>query len=292
VRIVSVEEAAALVAQGPAAVSVVDARDEGFAAGHLPRAQPMPWRAWTAEAPGAWSLLRGRAPRWGDVPEAGPALESRLRALGLWQGRPVLVVGAPHGWGGEGRAAWNLLYWGAGEVLLLDGGQPAWERAGGALERGGARPVPRGDFRLALREERRAGLAEVERAVRQGGVPLLDARSPGEWEGERVTAQRRGGRLPGARHTPHTRLYAEDGRFASADAVRALLGEGVSAEAPRGAAGQAPIAYCAGGVRSALLAVVAEARLGLVVRNYPGSLWEWGAREDLPLVGPREGGRR
>jgi 3-mercaptopyruvate sulfurtransferase SseA len=37
-------------------------------------------------------------------------------------------------------------------------------------------------------------------------------------------------------------------------------------------------------VRSALLAVLLEARLGIVAANYDGSLWEWSADPSLPLV--------
>jgi len=43
------------------------------------------------------------------------------------------------------------------------------------------------------------------------------------------------------------------------------------------------VTYCTGGVRSALLAVLLEARLGIVAANYDGSLWEWSSRDDLPL---------
>src|ERR1039457_4753559 len=40
---------------------------------------------------------------------------------------------------------------------------------------------------------------------------------------------------------------------------------------------KAGAAYCTGGVRSALLAVLLEARLGIVAANYDGSLCEWSA---------------
>jgi len=45
-----------------------------------------------------------------------------------------------------------------------------------------------------------------------------------------------------------------------------------------------PITYCTGGVRSALLALLYEARTGRIASNYAGSIWEWSANKELPLV--------
>ena len=47
---------------------------------------------------------------------------------------------------------------------------------------------------------------------------------------------------------------------------------------------QIPIAYCVGGVRSALLSIIIEARMGIVTANYDGSIWEWASDPKLPLV--------
>ena len=218
----------------------------------------------------------------GPVPDAGAALEKRLSALGLSNARPVLVVGAPGGWGEEGRVAWNLLYWGADEVWLLDGGFPAWrtERAR-PVESVEARRVAPGNFVLDVRPERRIETRELKAAADATGVSLLDARTPAEFAGETMAGQKRGGHIPGARLVPAKSLYGADGRYVGAEELKRLAGLGPPAsKGPR----DRPITYCTGGVRSALLAVLLEARLGVVAANYDGSLWEWSADPSLPLV--------
>lgn len=264
---------------GIVALDARSARD--FSAEHLPGALHVDWREWTLEKPGALNALFGNPARWGRVPDTGPALEKRLRALGLSNARPVLVVGAPGGWGEEGRVAWNLLYWGADEVWLLDGGFPAWRKEPARpVESGEARRVAPGDFILRVRPERRIETKELKAAADAKTNALLDARTPAEFAGKTMAGQRRGGHIPGARLAPAESLYGADGRYVGADELRRLAGLGPSA--PRGSA--RPITYCTGGVRSALLAVLLEARLGIVAANYDGSLWEWSADPSLPLV--------
>ena len=270
----------------PARLSILDTRESSaFRAGHLPGAQPFDWRDWTEERPGVLAWLFGDSARWGrlrGLDGTAPDLAGRLSALGLANERPILVVGAGGGWGEEGRCAWSLLAWGARDVRLLDGGFAAWS-AGGArpIERGLARAGPGGGFRLEPHPERRIELAELARRLGAPGLALLDARTPEEFAGGRVAGQRRGGHLPGARLVPAAALYRPDGRFVDAAELARRAGE-----LP---AGGETVTYCTGGVRSALLAVMLEARLGIVARNYDGSLWEWSGRTDLPLVaGDRE----
>jgi thiosulfate/3-mercaptopyruvate sulfurtransferase len=270
VRIVSVDE---LRSELPRFL-VLDARgEEKFERAHVPGSLVMEWQDWTLEKPGLLSLLEGHAERWGKVPPADERLASRLSALGLSNSAPVVVVGDPGGWGEEGRIAWNLLYWGAENVALLDGGFPAWAAGGHPVESGRARKPEAGRFVLHVRSERR-----IEADALRGSMTsrlLLDARTEDEWAGKRMKGQKRGGHLPGARLVPYRSLYRADGSYVSADELRALTG--AASSTPR------PAAYCVGGVRSALLALLLEARLGIQAVNYDGSIWEWAARKELPL---------
>jgi thiosulfate/3-mercaptopyruvate sulfurtransferase len=279
IRIVDAAEAAASLPK----IVVLDARSaREFAAGHVPGARHVDWREWTLEKPGALNALFGNPARWGRVPPPDSLLESRLRALGLSNARPVLVVGAPGGWGEEGRVAWNLLYWGADEVWLLDGGFPSWRTdPARPVESGEARKVAPGNFVLDVRPERRIETREMKTAANAAGASLLDARTPAEFAGETVAGQKRGGHIPGARLVPAKSLYDADGRYVGAEELERLAGMGPPAS--KGSRGR-PITYCTGGVRSALLAVLLEARLGVVAANYDGSLWEWSADPTLPLV--------
>ncbi|MFI5121010.1 MAG: sulfurtransferase, partial [Thermoanaerobaculia bacterium] len=174
------------------------------------------------------------------------------------------------------------LYWGADDVWLLDGGFPAWRKERSRpVESGKARHAAPGSFVLDVRPGRRIETRELKVAVDAAGASLLDARTPAEFAGETVAGQKRGGHLPGARLVPAKSLYAADGRYVGADELQRLAGLG-----PPGSKGarDRPITYCTGGVRSALLAVLLEARLGVAAANCDGSLWEWSAEPSLPLV--------
>jgi thiosulfate/3-mercaptopyruvate sulfurtransferase len=279
---ISIVDAAQVAASLPGIV-VLDARSaKEFAAAHVPGARHVDWREWTLEKPGALNALFGNPARWGRVPDAGAPLEKRLRALGLSNARPVLVVGAPGGWGEEGRIAWNLLYWGADDVWLLDGGFPAWRtEPARPVESGEERKVAPGSFVFDVRPERRIETRELKTAAGTPGALLLDARSPAEFAGESMAGQKRGGHIPGARLVPARSLYDAAGRYVGAEELRRLAGLDPP---PSNGSRDRPITYCTGGVRSALLAVLLEARLGVVAANYDGSLWEWSADPSLPLV--------
>src|SRR5262249_19603296 len=163
------------------------------------------------------------------------------------------------------------------DVALLDGGIPAWRRAGRPVETGPARESAPSDFELRLRPDRRAEVSEVQRALDAKDRPLLDARTPEEGAGQKVSGQKRGGHLPGARLVPEKSLYASDGTYVGADELSRLTGL-------RAGESKKPVLYCVGGVRSALLAVLLEARLGIRAANYDGSIWEWSADPSRPLV--------
>ncbi len=259
---------------------VLDARGlTAYQHSHVPGSFPIDWREWTLEKPGALGLVFGDPTRWGRLVTPDAPLQGRLRALGLSNATPVAVVGDPTAWGEEGRIAWNLLYWGLAEVALLDGGFPAWREAGHPIETGETRKPAPGGFVLRLRGARRAESGDVLRALEDRRT-LLDARTEEEFRGKKAWGQARGGHIPGATLVPHRRLVRPDGRYVSAEELRKLIGRPLKAP---------PITYCTGGVRAALLALLIEARLGLVASNYDGSMWEWSRDPTRPLIASKNG---
>ncbi len=252
---------------------VVDARPEDlFLAGHLPSAQRMDWQEWTEEKPNFLNSLFGSPANWGKAISDSAVLQQRLSRAGLSHEDKIVVVGQPKGWGEEGRIAWNLLYWGAERVALLDGGYPAWEKRFPArVEKGPGHVLPPGNFRVSLKSDRRATLAELKDSL--GKRTLLDSRTEAEFAGEKLAGQKRGGRIPGAKLVPALKLYRDDGQYVTKDELSALVPT----------LRTATTAYCTGGVRSALLALLMEVRLGERVANYDGSIWEWSRQAELVM---------
>jgi thiosulfate/3-mercaptopyruvate sulfurtransferase len=208
-----------------------------------------------------------------------PALAGRLAALGVDAGRPVLVYGAAaDGWGEEGRIAWMLRYLGHPEVVLLDGGFPAWQRAGGGVSREAADPEP-GQFVANPEPDLRASQEQVATADSTASV-VLDTRSRAEWNGSYRYLPKRRGRIPGAVHLHWRDLLAADGTLDRSPAARARL-------ATLGLTDSSTVlAYCVGGVRSAFV-TLALRELGIRdVRNYDGSWYEWSANPDRRIASP------
>ncbi len=277
VRIVTASDLSAALSAAGTRPLVLDARpSREFRAGHVPGSLRVDWRDFSESRPGVASYLFGDPAKWGLLAADRASLRDRLRAFGLSASRPVVVVGDPSGWGEEGRIAWMLLTLGHPEVALLDGGFPAWQAENpGRIDKGDSRPPQPGDLEPMPQPDRRIRLDSLRAALALGEVTLLDARTAEEFAGERERGQKRGGRIPGARLVPAVALRSADGRYVDGEALVKLAGP-LRPGAP-------VVTYCTGGVRSALLAVLLEARLGIVAANYDGSLWEWSSRDDLPL---------
>ena len=141
--------------------------------------------------------------------------------------------------------------------------------------------VPRDD--ITIRAFKEDVLAHI------GNGPLVDVRSPGEYNGE-VTHMAdypqegvlRAGHIPTAANVPWKRAANDDGSFRPADELRAIYeGEiGLSH-------GDDVVAYCRIGERSSHTWFVLTHLLGFPkVRNYDGSWCEWGNSVRVPIEKP------
>jgi thiosulfate/3-mercaptopyruvate sulfurtransferase len=199
--------------------------------------------------------------------------EAAMRRAGVRDDRPVVVY---DDWNGlaAGRAWWLLRFHGHPDVRVLDGAWPAWVEAGGAVHTGvstgSTSDEPRGDFTA-----RPGGMPVVE-ADEVLGVPVLvDARAPERYRGEVEPVDPVAGHIPGAVNVPTTTNLRADGRFRSAEELRALY-------AAAGVAGDESIAvYCGSGVTAAHDIIALEVA-GIPAALYPGSWSGWITDPDRP----------
>jgi thiosulfate/3-mercaptopyruvate sulfurtransferase len=231
---------------------------EEFARGHIPGAAYVDLDTDLAGTPGE----RGRHP----LPQT-EAFETAMRRVGVGRA-PVVVY---DDW--EGRAAarcwWLLRYHGCSAVRVLDGGWPAWVRAGGAIGTGPSVKAS-GDFVAVpgtlpvLEVDDVLGFAE--RSV------LIDARNPERYRGEIEPVDPVAGHIPGAINIPTGANLREDGTFRSTAELRAAYPEAEEIGV-----------YCGSGVTAAhdLLAL---AHAGLDAVLYPGSWSEWVADPSRPVA--------
>ena len=203
------------------------------------------------------------------LPDAASFAEA-ASALGLSEGDTIVVydgVGlftAPRVW-------WMLKIYGATDVRILEGGLPAWKRAGLPLESGEAKPAP-AHFNASLSRDTVRSIEDVRRHLAAGDAMIVDARSPARFTGE-APEPRSGlpsGHMPGARNVYYETL-ADGGRLKQPDEIRKVFEDAkVDLSSP-------VVTSCGSGVTAAVL-LFALASLGKTdVALYDGSWTEWAA---------------
>ena len=228
----------------------------GFEAGHVPGAVFVDLETELA-APADPAQGRHPLPAVAD-------LQAAARRWGVHAGQAVVVCDATGGLAAA-RAWWLLRWAGVAEVALLDGGVPAWERAGHPLASGPATAPSPGDVVLSPGHLPVLD-ADGAAALARDGV-LLDARAAERYRGEVEPVDPRAGHVPGARSAPTAQNLAADGSVLSpaalAERARELTGDATEVGV-----------YCGSGVTAAH-AVRALAEAGVTASLYPGSWSQW-----------------
>lgn len=242
---------------------------QAFDTGHIPGAHYLPLEHHLS---GQRTGSNGRHP----LPD-GQQLAARLGKLGIAPDTQVITY--DNGDAVYAARAWWLLRWlGHENVAVLDGGLPAYLRAGGATDAKETQPQAR---RFVLRASRMhsADLPEIISNLSTSDYLVIDARSPDRFIGQNETLDPVGGHIPNAvNHFFRTNLDSE-GCFKSAETLgetwRSLLGAGVEP--------WQVIHQCGSGV-SACVNLLAMEIAGLSgSRLYPGSWSEWCADPDRPV---------
>ncbi len=232
--------------------------DDEFRAGHIPSAVQVDW-------PDLELVDSADA----TIDQWRERIEGLLTALGVTPASPVVIYD-----GGTFYAArlwWVLHQLGHEDKRILDGGLPAWNEAGSALETGGS------EIQLALEpyagtpnEDSLARIDEVAAAVDDGSAMLVDARTPEEF---------RQGRIPGAVNIPFTDNAVPDsgGRWRAPAELRGMYAaHGVTTDKP-------VIPYCSTGVRSANTYFTLRALGYPEVKLYSASYVEWSFDPARPI---------
>lgn len=252
--------------QSPGLVVLAIGRSpEDFAAGHIPGARFIGLAEIQGTRDGIPSQLAG-----------DEALVDVLERAGVSDDSRIVVYGAPLE---AARLFYTLEYVGLRHAAVLDGGLGAWRAAGGALSTEPVAPE-RGQITSNPRSSVSVDADWVAARLDADGVALIDARSPDEFSGRRLSrGTQRPGHIPGAANLPW------DGLLVSmetpllrdpADLERLLAGAGV-------AEGDTVVTYCRTGMRAAVVYLAARS-LGYETAMYDGSYLEWSGRTDLPVT--------
>ena len=261
---------------------VVDARRRyEYNAGHIPGAINLRWEQWCEAAPQTASQILHQPGWWGKLAEVPQVdLESKMGLAGLAHDRQIVVyANGAKSKGRDARIAWMLLYYGAKEVYILNGGWSAWIDVDGDVETQLRHPET-SVFQIDLDAERRVTLEDI---LKSGRYTAIDTRTPEEYRGVIYDYQPRLGRIPGSLNVPFASLYEETEVFLTqSEFTKSTFVESAIDEM----ADQAQalnFSYCEVGVRAATFSLLFELYRGEKLPVYDGSFMEWSFHGQLPL---------
>jgi thiosulfate/3-mercaptopyruvate sulfurtransferase len=248
----------------------VDVDTKAYEEGHVPNALGWAWNTQLCD-----TVRRDIIPR--------TQFETLMGNSGIGNATTVVLYGDNNNWFAA-WAFWQLKIYGHSDVKIMNGGRKKWIAEGRELTQEVPRFTPvaykasEPDFSI------RAFLPEVQEAIKQGAVQLVDVRSPQEFTGEILAPPglpetcQRGGHIPGARSITWSKACNEDGTFKSYDELKSLYqNEGITGTKP-------VVAYCRIGERSSHSWFVLKYLLGMnEVKNYDGSWTEWGNLVGAPV---------
>ena len=202
-----------------------------------------------------------------------------------------MIYGDKNNWWAA-YALWVFSLFGHEDVRLLDGGRDKWI-AEGRADHDRARPTRAATEYPVVERDDSTLRAYKEDVLAHLGKPLIDVRSPEEYNGSRTSAPAypeegalRAGHIPSAKSVPWARAVAEDGGFKPRAELDAIYRDEVGL-----ADGDEIVAYCRIGERSSHTWFVLQHLLGFEkVRNYDGSWTEWGSAVRVPIATGAEPG--
>ena len=202
-----------------------------------------------------------------------------LTRVGMTNGTQAVVMDR-NGANYCGRLWWMLKWAGHDSVAVLDGGLQAWVAAGGAVEQGDAPPTPAATaFQLTASRYTLVAPETVADQLGRASQTVLDARGAPRFRGEVEPLDPVAGHIPGALNRPFTHNLGANGRFKSAEQLRAEFDVLLGGRDPATVVHQ-----CGSGV-SAVPNLLAMEVAGLgVTALYAGSWSDWCSHTDYPVA--------
>jgi thiosulfate/3-mercaptopyruvate sulfurtransferase len=249
---------------------VLDVRDRStYEEGHWPNASHLDIKQWEYLARTAEGAL-----------EQIDAWEAQIGGLGIDGRMPVIVY--DDGRMTEAARTWFILQWHGVDARVLDGGWPALSREPHWVPEQAPYLREPVSYHRPSTHVPTVGLIDRQSLLERlgQGVQVLDARTQGEYLGEDLRSNARGGHLPGAKWLAHAELLNSDGTLRSKEELQARMSvAGLEDGAPI-------VTHCDAGGRAALAAIAAVVAGQSGVHAYYLSFSDWASDGACPIVKP------
>jgi thiosulfate/3-mercaptopyruvate sulfurtransferase len=203
-------------------------------------------------------------------------IEATFGRLGISSGTQVVTYDQDNGMFAS-RMWWMLRYTGHETAAVLDGGWSKWLREGRPVHRG-EESRPPGTFTARRRKDLRLPVAQVEAALGDSSILLVDARSPERFEGQNEPLDRAPGHIPGAVNFFYKRNVTDEGVMLPPAELREQFGQLLEGRSP-----EQVVMYCGSGVTACLNLLAMEHAGFSGAKLYPGSWSEWSSDSQRPV---------
>ena len=253
----------------PTVVPIHIGSEDTFNEGHIPGARYLAFGDFAVRNDSVTGL-RNELP----APEV---MRERLEGLGVSDDSKIVVYSDNRRVLFATRFLFTLDYLGLrDQSFLLDGGLGAWKAAGLPVTADPAE-VTRGSLTAHPVRDMVVDADWIAERLEAPSIVLLDARSNTQYAGEEEDVDYRLGHITGAVSMPLSELYDLSGKMRSADELERLFQN--AGYAP----GDTVVSYCVTGVLATGVSYAAR-KLGYEFLVYDGSMEEWRADPDLPMV--------
>ncbi len=168
------------------------------------------------------------------------------------------------------RGVWMLMYFSHQNVFMLDGGLTKWKKENLPIETKPNAFQP-SKFSGKINPDIISGFEYIRDNL--NNINIIDARSPGEYDGSIVRAAQ-SGHIPNSINIDWNQNINEDGTFKNEEELSKMYNFPKDSEI---------VTYCQGAYRAANTFLVLK-KLGFTnIRVYLGSWGEWGNKLELPI---------
>lgn len=202
------------------------------------------------------------------------AFTEEARKLGISKHSKIVVYDTK-GIYSSPRAWYLFKSMGHENVWVLDGGFPAWEKEGGALQKVNPQSYPKGDFEAHFKLEMFKNKFQILNNLTSKEAVVIDARSSDRFHAETEEPREglRSGHIPNAVNLPFTKVL-KDGHYLPKEELKQILPH----------QDQNLYFSCGSGITACINLIAYE----LILNNspkavYDGSWTEWGLDHNLPI---------